>query len=155
MTLGWPIFLPLHDDDQYNLENLRIPLSNAQPEFDMLILSLVKVLLDSLNEKQIVASLSVKSDDLKGSISKLEKWFEICGVADYADHIKFLRDLQELRSCGTGHRKGKGYDKIAKELNITDGDFKRSFKDILIQSIAFLDFLALNADALSAPGAKA
>ena len=153
--LGWPIFLPLHDDDQYNLENLRIPLSNAQPEFDMLILSLVKVLLDSLNEKQIVASLTVKSDDLKGSISKLEKWFEICGVADYADHIKFLRDLQELRSCGTGHRKGKGYDKIAKELNITDGDFKRSFKDILIQSIAFLDFLALNADALSAPGAKA
>ena len=147
--LGWPIFLPLHDDDQYNLESLRIPLSNAQPEFDMLILSLVKVLLDSLNEKQIVSRLAVKPDELKGSISKLERWFDTCGIVDYAGHVKFLRNLQELRSCGTGHRKGKGYDKIVKELNVTDGDFRRSFKDILIQAIAFLDFVACNADALS------
>lgn len=147
--LGWPLFLPLHDDDKYNLESLRIPLSNAQPEFDFLILSLVKVLLDSLNEKQIVSQLAVKSEGLKGSISKLAKWFDARGISDYAGHIKFLRDLQELRSCGTGHRKGKGYEKIAKELNVTDGDYRRSFKDILLQSISFLDFMVNNLDVLS------
>ena len=75
---------------------------DAQPEFDSLILSLVKVLIDSINEKE----LKIESEkDIKG-IGKLEKWFQKQGYTDYEKHIKFLRDLQRLRSTGTGHRKG-------------------------------------------------
>ncbi|MPM78402.1 hypothetical protein SDC9_125413 [bioreactor metagenome] len=49
---GWPIFLPLDEQDVYNFESLRIPINNSIAEMDMLVLSLVKVLLDSLNEKK-------------------------------------------------------------------------------------------------------
>lgn len=59
-------------------------------------------------------------------------------------HIKFLRNLQELRSTGMGHRKGKGYEKIKKEFSIQD-DLKTSFGDILISAISFVDFMEDNA----------
>jgi hypothetical protein len=113
------------------------------------MMRVVKVLLDSLNEKQIVSRLAANQEELKGSISKLEKWFDTSAIVGYASHVKFLRDLQELRSCGTGHRKGKGYDKIAEALDITNGDYRRSFKDLLVQSIAFLEFMINNSDVLS------
>ena len=34
---GWSIFLPLTEQDEYNLSQIRIPLTNSQPEFDMLV----------------------------------------------------------------------------------------------------------------------
>ena len=70
-----------------------------------LVLSLVKVLIDSLNEKEIVRQLKCTYEKLVGSISKLEMWMCEKGLENYQTHIKFLRNLQELRSCGTGHRK--------------------------------------------------
>lgn len=60
---------------------------------DMLVLSLVKVLLDSLNEKNIVKQLTGTYEKLVGSISKLEMWFSEKGLANYQDQIKFLRNL--------------------------------------------------------------
>lgn len=109
-----PLFLSLHDDDKYNLNGIRLPLNNTQPEFDMLILSLVKVFIDSLNEKFIMTQIMTKDEEeLKGGISKLEKWFKNCNINSFEKHIIFLRKLQELRSCCAGHRKGKKYDKIS------------------------------------------
>lgn len=148
--LGCPLFLRLHDDDLYNLEGLRIPLSNAQPEFDLLVLSLVKVMVDSINEKMVLSRLYEKPEGLNGSISRLEKWLDLYAVENYQTHVRFLRDLQELRSCGTGHRKGKGYERIANALNIAGGDYRKAFKDILCRAIEFLDFMSNNADILCA-----
>ena len=114
--LGWPLFLPLSVTDEYNLNGIRIPVLNNQQEFDSLVLSLVKVLIDSLNEKELLKQANVPADQqatLKG-IGKLEVWLNSKKAKAFEDHIQFLRDLQELRSAGTGHRKGKGYDKISK-----------------------------------------
>lgn len=40
----------------------------------MLVLSLVKILIDSLNEKKITSQLTGSYEKLVGSISKLEAW---------------------------------------------------------------------------------
>ena len=91
---GWPLFLPLHDDEKYIFDGLRLPIGNDQPEFDALVLSLTKLINDSLNEKEIVKLLSSIPDLDTGSIKRLEKWFEISGLSDYSIHINFLRQLQ-------------------------------------------------------------
>ena len=72
---GWDLFLPLSEEDSYNLTQIRILLGNSQPEFDQLVLALVKVLIDSLNEKQLIILGSDQADN-KG-ISKLENWLQL------------------------------------------------------------------------------
>lgn len=146
---GWPIFLDLDEQDLYNFESLRIPINNSIVEMDMLVLSLVKVLLDSLNEKNIVKQLTGTYEKLVGSISKLEMWFSEKSLADYQDQIKFLRNLQELRSTGTGHRKGKGYQKISKTFNIQQENYAETFSSILNDATDFLRYIESNIDALS------
>lgn len=137
---GWHLFLPLTEDDQYNFETLRIPLAEeSQDEFDGLVLSLVKVLIDSLNEKKFQENIESEKD-LKG-IGKLEKWLMISGHIDFEVHIKFLRNLQELRSKGTGHRKGSGYDKIASYFGVGNKKLKDVFEDILERADGFLMYM--------------
>ena len=142
--MGWKLFIDLNEKDSYNFNGLRIPTNDTGRQFDILVLSLVKVIIDSINEKEIIKQLRQKNIDesnLKGSISKLEKWFEICGFVNYEPHIKFLRNLQELRSSGTGHRKGKNYEKICATFGISNGNYKKVFIDILNQSLNFLRYI--------------
>lgn len=147
--MGWPLFLELDKQDLYNFEGLRIPINNSIVEMDMLILSLVKVVLDSLNEKEIVAQLTDAHEKLTGSISKLEAWFQEKHLLDYQDHIKFLRNLQELRSSGTGHRKGKGYQKISKIFDIQKENYAETFSNILENVVLFLNYVGTHLDELS------
>ena len=147
--MGWPLFLALDEQDLYNFEGLRIPINNSISEMDMLVLSLVKVVLDSLNEKEIIAQLTGTYKKLTGSISKLETWFQEKQLANYQKHIKFLRDLQELRSSGTGHRKGKGYQKISKVFNLQNQNYAESFSDILKSATSFLDYIGDHLEELS------
>lgn len=147
--MGWPLFLELDKQDLYNFEGLRIPINNSIVEMDMLVLSLVKVVLDSLNEKKIVAQLTGTYEKLTGSISKLEAWFQEKHLSDYQEHIKFLRDLQELRSSGTGHRKGKGYQKISKAFDIQRENYAETFSNILDNVISFLNYIEAHFEELS------
>lgn len=142
----WDLLLPLSEDDEYNIELLRIPVTGSQDEFDHQVLSLVKSIIDSLNEKQVFKQLT-NTENLAGGISKLERWLSERNVQDYELHIKFLRNLQELRSTGTGHRKGKGYEKIKKEFGIQD-DLRGSFSDILSSAISFVNFMGDSAEIL-------
>jgi len=136
---GWDLFLPLSEEDSYNLTQIRIPLGNSQPEFDQLVLALVKVLIDSLNEKQLIIPGSDQADN-KG-ISKLEKWLQLNGATGYEEHIKFLRDLQELRSTGSSHRKGKGYRKISNAFGLSEKSKIDVFERILQEANAFLEYM--------------
>ena len=147
--MGWPLFLELDKQDLYNFEGLRIPINNSIVEMDMLVLSLVKVILDSLNEKKIVAQLTGTYEKLTGSISKLEAWFQEKHLSDYQEHIKFLRNLQELRSSGTGHRKGKGYQKISKVFDIQRENYAETFSNILDNVISFLNYIEAHFEELS------
>ena len=147
--MGWPLFLELDEQDLYNFEGLRIPINNSIVEMDMLVLSLVKVVLDSLNEKEIVAQITGTYEKLVGSISKLEAWFQEKQLTDYQDHIKFLRNLQELRSSGTGHRKGKGYQKISKVFDVQKENYAETFSNILENTISFLNYIGTHLEELS------
>ena len=146
---GWPLFLELDEQDRYNFEGLRIPINNSIVEMDMLVLSLVKVLLDSLNEKEIVSHLTGTYEKLVGSISKLEVWFQEKQLTGYQDHIKFLRNLQELRSSGTGHRKGKSYQKISKVFDIQKENYTETFSNILESATLFLNYINTHIEGLS------
>ena len=145
---GWPLFLPLTEQDTYNFETLRIPINNSIAEMDMLVLSLVKILIDSLNEKNISKQLTGSYEKLVGSIAKIEAMFSEKSIPDYDKHIKFLRNLQELRSSGTGHRKGKGYQKITKVFDVKKENYAETFSAILSSAIEFLKFIECNIDKL-------
>lgn len=147
--MGWPLFLQLDDRDLYNFEGLRIPINNSVVEMDMLVLSLVKVVIDSLNEKKIVTQLTGTTAKLVGSISKLEAWFQEKHLTGYQTHIKFLRNLQKLRSSGTGHRKGKDYQKISKVFDIQKENYAEAFSNILENTNSFLNYIGSHLDELS------
>lgn len=126
-------------EDKYNLTQIRIPLGQSQPEFDQLVLSLVKVLIDSLNEKQLIVLGDVQTD-IKG-ISKLERWIQSNEAVGYENHIKFLRDLQKLRSTGSGHRKGKEYSKISNTFGLSEKSKIDVFEEVLRKSNDFLKYM--------------
>lgn len=136
---GWDLYLPLSVEDQYNLTQIRIPLGESQPEFDQLVLSLVKVLIDSLNEKKLIVLGDVQTD-IKG-ISKLERWMQSNKAVGYENHIKFLRDLQKLRSTGSGHRKGKEYSKISNTFGLSEKSKIDVFEGVLRKSNDFLKYM--------------
>ena len=53
--------------------------------------------------------------------------------------INFLRNLQDLRSAGVAHLKGKRYAKIKKTFGIGEKELMKVFDDILISSIRTLN----------------
>ena len=144
MKFGWDLFLPFEKNDEYVFRKIRIPLINSQNEFDDLVLALTKILVDSLNEKEIAKNIKISERD-KG-ISKLEKWFEQNNCINYQDSISFLRDLQELRSTSAGHRKGKDYVKISRKIGMDKSDFIDIYIAILEKANAFLTYMIGIAD---------
>jgi len=141
-TVGWPILRPLAEGDEHYLKAIRIPSSNEQKDFDDLVLALAKVLIDSLNEKALNTLIpDNERGDIIGSISRLEKAFEVNGVKGYEAHIKFLRDLQNLRSTGSAHLKGSKYLKIAEKRGINNQSLRAVLQGILQKSIKMLLFL--------------
>ncbi|MFN0021819.1 MAG: hypothetical protein ACKVP0_26535 [Pirellulaceae bacterium] len=146
-ALGWPILLALSKEDEHYLAALRIPASEEQRDFDEVILALTKVLVDSLNEKELNKLVDpAELEGLKGSISRLEKACANRGVADYAEHIRFLRDLQDLRSSGAAHRKGSNYQKIAEKMGFDAQSLRDVFRGLLVKGLSFVRFLKSLAD---------
>lgn len=137
---GWPIFLPLADEDDYRYNTLRIPSGDSQSEFDQQILSLVIMMVDSLNETEINKGIKNPEKDSRG-ISKIQKWFEENGVSEFESHVEFLRNVQFLRSAGVAHRKGKKFVKASIRFGLDKKTPKEVFIDILEMTINFLDFL--------------
>ena len=140
---GWKIFLPLSKEDLHFYTSLRIPINNSQAEFDAQVLALTKVFIDSLNEKQVTSVLGGSLENEKG-ISKFERFLGKMGFASYSLHISFLRDLQDLRSKGTAHRKGSQYPKIAEKFEIGKKSPIEVFQDILSRAIELLRFLEIS-----------
>lgn len=140
--LRWELLLPLNKEDQHHFESLRVPATNEQRGFDNLVIDITKIIIDSLNEKQLNKFLEQEQiEKIKGGISRLEAVFEKIGIDGYVNHIQFLRNLQTLRSCGVAHRKGSNYKEIARKFNFEEKDLICVFKEILTSSVSFLDFL--------------
>lgn len=136
---GWKLFKPLSNEDEHHLKSLRIPLTNEQKEFDEQVLSITKIFIDSLNEKELEKVIKITKENAKG-IDKLEAFLNSKHIR-FKGLIEFLRDLQELRSTGAAHRKGKNYEKIKKKFLIGEKDLSDVFNDILIKCIQTLNSL--------------
>ena len=141
-VLGWPLLLPLVKEDKHHLQAIRVPSTNEQKDFDDLILALTKILVDSLNEKELNKLIPKEEvGTITGSISRLKRVLEIRKVDGFEEQIEFLRNLQNLRSAGTAHRKGKNYLKIAKSFDIHCTSLVSVFEGILVKSNGYLHFL--------------
>ena len=147
--IGWQLLRPLDPRDEHHFKGLRVPSTDEQGDFDDLVLSLTKILIDSLNQKELKKLISLEQEqdlssdqkeNLKGSIGCLEIALNSCGVEDVADHITFLRKLQSLRSTGSAHLKGSKYQKIAKDFGIESQSLQEVFVGILSKALAVLDY---------------
>jgi hypothetical protein len=130
-THGWSLHLPPGKGDEHLLDTVRIPVTSSQSELDEQALVLAKVLVDSLNEAEIARRLPVGDTTLKG-IAKLAAFLEANGFAEKDSVIQFLRDVQTLRSTGSGHRKGSNYAKAVERLG-GDGQDKPAIIRTLLQ----------------------
>lgn len=113
----WPLFLPTEGDDEHLLRVLRVPITNSQAEFDDQVITLARLLVDSLNEKAIEKAIGPGPAGEKG-ISKFERFLKGSAFCDTPKVVRVLRDLQELRSAGSGHRKGSQYRKVIERLDL-------------------------------------
>lgn len=136
---GWRLFRPLDKGDEHHFKTLRIPLTNEQKEFDEQVLSLVKIFIDSLNEKELEKGLTISKENPKG-IDKLEGFLKAKGLV-FSEMIKFLRNLQDLRSTGVAHLKGSKYEKVRQEFSIGQKKLSQVFDDILANCIRTLNTL--------------
>jgi hypothetical protein len=119
---SWELFLPLSKDDRHHFTALRIPVHNDQAEFDSQVQSLTKLIVDSLNEAMLAKDLSLPPET-KG-ISKFESFLNAKKAKETPVTVKFLRDLQTLRSTGVAHRKGRNYENIAKIFDLEAKELK-------------------------------
>jgi len=132
--LGWDLFKPLNKEDEHHIKTLKVP-DNEQKEFDEVVLSLNKLIIDSLNIPEMKKDLNFEEGD--NSITVLENYLEQKNNFKSNEIFSFLRNLQNLRSKGSAHRKGRDYNKIYKKFD--KGDLSKSFEYILIQSIKTLN----------------
>ncbi|MDE0636599.1 MAG: hypothetical protein OXI43_12230 [Candidatus Poribacteria bacterium] len=147
-NLGWQFLLPLNTADEHHLQSLRVPATDEQRDFDELVLSLTKILIDSLNEKslkKLVSSenqeeLKDKEGNNKRGIAILEVVFRLKEIENADDHLFFLQKLQSLRSSGSAHRKGKNYAKIADYFGIESHNLRDVFARILNRASEVLDY---------------
>ena len=118
----WSLFLPLAFDDEHRFKTLHcLTQSNNPSDFEEQILSTTKILVDSLNEAELVKNIDENNSNVqarlkelnaadknavKGGISKFELFLLSKGM-DLEESVSFLRNLQELRSSTTAHRKSR------------------------------------------------
>jgi hypothetical protein len=136
---GFPLFKNLSEEDSHCLKSIRLPLYDNNSEFDNLILNLTKVLIDYLNEKEITKRIKIDNKNIQG-ITKLEILLK--NSNPYPQNvIPFLRNLQDLRSKGAAHQKGRGYNKILKTMGIENKSFIDAYNIILEKTILMIDEL--------------
>ncbi len=132
---GWDLFLPLSENDSHYMESLHIPSTpyNAK-EFDEQLLALVKITIDSLNEKKLAEGCTSLKKEAKG-IDKLECFLKSKGY-HLSEMIRFLRMVQKLRSTTVAHRRSRNENSKLKEyFDFEAKDFKSIFEDIVIKMI--------------------
>lgn len=132
---GWDLFLPLSENDSHYIESLHIPSTpNNAKEFDEQLLALVKITIDSLNEKKLAEGCPSIKKEAK-SIDKLDCFLKSKGY-NRAEMIQFLRNVQKLRSTTVAHRRSRNENSKLKEyFNFEAKDFKSIFEDIVIKMI--------------------
>lgn len=137
---GWPLFLPLKDEDQHFFQNLRVLLNNSQSEFDSQVLALAKVLVDALNQSAIEKHISARPAPQQG-IAKFTTFLSESGYEEIEEGIELLKMVQGLRSSGVAHLKGSNYKKLAAKLGLADKELRPFFSELLGKATIFMENL--------------
>ena len=136
---GWDLFKQLNVEDEHHWKSLKIP-TEEQKEFDEKILSLTKIIIDSLNLPKMKENLIFEKEDK--SIFIFEKYIIQKHKFISPEMIQYLKNLQELRSKGSAHRKGSDYQKIYKKFD--EGSLSKTFEKIIVGAITLLNTLENN-----------
>ena len=142
--LGWQLLKPLGSKDKYRFQRLRVPVNDEQCHFDDLVQDLQTVLIESIDVKGLKQLLpAADRGNLKGkrSIEVFEEILSFYSVEDAERRVAFLKKLQALRSEGSGHLKGKGYEKIANHFGVDSLGQREAFFEILKQALDIVEFL--------------
>jgi hypothetical protein len=139
---GWQLIRTLRDDDAHIFKNLRLPLTRSMVEFEDQLLGLTKLLVDSLNDREIAKALGGALLGEK-SISKLERFLTTMTYPSVQRDIDFLRLLQEARSQGAAHGKGNSFKKVAEKLGLTKTATDEVFSALLRCVIEMFDDLTV------------
>ena len=145
---GYPLFLELAAGDKHFFNELQsMNVLNNDSTFDNLILAFTKVVIDSLNEKELFndidetndkvldlfANLQVKDNkkaNLNGGIRKLHASLLSKGI-ECNDLIELFNKIQALRSTSAAHRKSTHPDNKATDLLQWFGIGKYTHKDVI------------------------
>lgn len=137
--IGWPIFRELNEADSYHLSRVRLLTSENQSAFDEIVLSITKLMVESINVEMLSKILSSIEDEK--SINKILRFLQEEG-ADFAPDVeKFLKELQSLRSASSAHAKGKNYLKARKKFENSEKD---ELKEIIVEIITRADNVVLD-----------
>ena len=131
---GWPFFLALTTEDKHRWRTLHcLTVANTNVDFDEQILSLTKITVDSLNQEdlkdnidetkpEVMDCLKEKNKTLKEITAGIDKFQLYCksNNLNCDDLIKFMRNLQSLRSFDVAHRKSSDLKKREKFLEYFD-----------------------------------
>lgn len=152
---GWSLYKELSKEDEYVFRGLYIPSDTSQNELDNATLLLNKLMNDVINDteiKRIIRNIDPTIDfenaHMKGSINLLEKFFELKGLTDYKDEIKRIRTIQDLRSAGSCHPKGKNYKAARKKSDQDEYHNSDAFRLLLKEAHEFLCYVEKNIDYL-------
>ena len=144
--LGWQLLKPLSSGDEYRFQRLRVPVNDEQCHFDDLVQDLQTILIESIDVKGLKRLLpEAERENLKGkrSIEVFGEILDFHSVEDADHRVDFLQKLQALRSEGSSHRKGHGYQKIANYFGVDSLGQREAFAEILKQALDTVDFLTI------------
>jgi hypothetical protein len=122
----------LTDDDAHVLKQLHIPFTDNIGEFELQTLFLVKLLIDSLNDKELARELGGAEADEK-SIDKFDRYLAKKSYPHRDRDVTLLRLLQATRSAAAAHGKGKKYEKISNELGLREKPTSEVFRELLVR----------------------
>lgn len=132
---GWKLYKPLSKTDEHLFTSLHKITSNNVKAFCEQTLTIVKLTIDRLNEKELAKGLNLEPK-IRG-IGKFEKFLESKGM-NIPDMFKFLRNLQNLRSGLIAHtfsETNKDCKKALKYFEIEDDSYSNVLKEIFIKSV--------------------
>jgi hypothetical protein len=138
---GWKFYKALAKEDIHIFTSLHIPTKNNVKTFCEQILSLTKITIDRLNEKEFTKSMPAQKNDR--SITKLDIFLKSNGV-DLPEMITFLRMLWDLRSGLLSHSFSNA-NKACKEaimyFDLRDDNYVDVATNIFVKSIYTLNTL--------------
>lgn len=136
----WYLYKPLGSADKHTLEMILRVSHNNQKALDEQILYLCKLLIDSINVRELDAKIGQLIEKKSGGITKLETYFKSIGVADKVkDGILFLRRLNTLRQ-GAAHRRSssqsdKEYEQTIEYYGLPSGNFEQAHEKLLSEAL--------------------